>query len=114
MGDGCLFCRIAAGEIPSQKVYEDETVFAFRDINPQAPTHILVIPKKHIARMSDCVAEDAALLGEVMYRAAEIARQEGVGDGFRTVVNCGESVGQSVWHIHVHVLGGRPMHWPPG
>ena len=111
----CIFCRIAAGQIPSAKVYEDDDAFAFRDINAQAPTHVLLIPKKHIASLSEASAEDQALLGHLMCLAPQIARQEGVSDsGFRVVVNTGAEAGQSVWHIHLHVMGGRAMHWPPG
>ena len=109
----CLFCRIVAGEIPSRKVYEDETVDAFEDISPTAPTHILVIPKKHIARLADVSRDDEALVGTVAARAAAIARDRGLTD-FRLVANNGEGAGQSVFHLHFHLLGGRPMRWPPG
>lgn len=110
----CLFCRIIEGEIPATKVYEDESCIAFRDINPQAPTHVLVIPRKHIASIKDMTADDETLLGHVLMVCGEIAKQENLKDGFRTVINTGEGVGQSVFHIHAHVLGGRPMAWPPG
>ena len=109
----CLFCRIAAREIPSKKVYEDDRIYAFEDIAPKAPTHILVIPKKHIARLSDAGAEDAPLIGEVAARAAAIARDKGLGH-YRLVLNNGEGAGQSVFHLHFHLLGGRPLTWPPG
>jgi histidine triad (HIT) family protein len=109
----CLFCRIAGGEIPSKKVYEDESVYAFEDIAPKAPTHVLVIPKKHIARLADVSADDEALIGAVTARAAAIARDRGLTD-FRLVANNGEGAGQSVFHLHFHLLGGRPMKWPPG
>jgi len=109
----CLFCKIAAGEIPSRKVYEDETVYAFEDISPKAPTHVLVIPKKHIARLADVGAGDGALAGPLAARAAAIARDRGLSD-FRLVANNGEGAGQSVFHLHFHLLGGRPMRWPPG
>jgi len=109
----CLFCRIAAREIPSKKVYEDDRIYAFEDIAPKAPTHILVIPKKHIARLSDAGAEDAPLIGEVAARAAAIARDKGLGH-YRLVLNNGEGAGQSVFHLHFHLLGGRPLGWPPG
>jgi histidine triad (HIT) family protein len=109
----CLFCRIANGEIPSKKVYEDENVYAFEDIAPKAPTHVLVIPRKHIARLSDVTPGDVALLGAVAARAAAIARDRGLAD-FRLVVNNGEGAGQSVFHLHFHLLGGRAMTWPPG
>ena len=109
----CLFCRIVAGEIPSRKVYEDENVFAFEDISPKAPTHVLVIPKKHIAGLADVAAADEELVGTLAARAAAIARDRGLAD-FRLVANNGEGAGQSVFHLHFHLLGGRPMRWPPG
>ena len=109
----CLFCRIAAREIPSKKVYEDDRVYAFEDIAPKAPTHILVIPKKHIARLSDAAAEDAPLIGEIAERAAAIARDNGLAH-YRLVLNNGEGAGQSVFHLHFHLLGGRALGWPPG
>lgn len=105
----CLFCRIAAGEIPSTKVYEDETVLAFRDINPQAPTHVLVIPKEHIPDASHIGPENAALVAHCLEVVAEVARQEGLTGGFRVVSNCGSDAGQTVNHLHFHVLGGRPL-----
>ena len=108
----CLFCKIVEGGIPSRKVYEDERVYAFEDIAPKAPTHVLVVPKKHIDRLSDA-STDSGLVGEVATRAASIARERGLSD-FRLVVNNGEGAGQSVHHLHVHVLGGRTMKWPPG
>lgn len=115
LDSNCIFCRIIAGQIPSNKVYEDDQALAFRDLNPQAPTHILLIPKKHIASLSEASAEDQALLGHLMCAAPRIARQEGIADnGFRVVVNNGADAGQSVEHIHLHVMGGRPMSWPPG
>lgn len=110
----CLFCKIAAKEIKSDILYEDDHVVAFRDINPQAPTHVLVIPRRHVAKLSELEAGDAAMMGQVVLAATEIARREKVDEGFRLVVNNGESAGQSVFHIHFHVLGGRPMRWPPG
>jgi len=111
----CLFCRIIAGEIPANKVYEDDHAFAFRDINPQAPVHILLIPKKHIASLNDATPEDHAVLGHLMCLAPRIAKQEGTAhNGFRVVINTGADAGQTVWHIHVHLMGGRPMAWPPG
>lgn len=111
--DDCLFCKIIQGAIPATKVYEDDTVLAFRDIQPQAPTHILVIPKAHFSSIS--TATDPALVGTVMLQAANIARSEGLEEsGFRLVTNHGEGAGQSVFHWHVHLLGGRPMRWPPG
>lgn len=111
----CLFCKIAAGEIPAEVVYKDEQVFAFRDINPQAPVHVLVIPREHIASLSDAAQGDEAKLGQIMLAAARIARDEGLSEGgFRTVINTGAGAGQSVFHIHAHVIGGRPLSWPPG
>jgi len=109
----CLFCRIAAGEISSKKVYADQDVYAFHDIAPKAPTHVLVIPRKHIGRLADAGPEDRELLGEVVSRAAAIARDLGL-EHYRLVVNNGEQAGQSVFHIHFHLLGGRPLAWPPG
>ncbi len=114
MESSCIFRQIIAGERPATKVYENETVCAFRDINPQAPTHILIVPKKHIPRLADVAAEDAALMGEVLFAAKVVAEQEGIGDGFRLVINNGARAGQSVYHLHVHLLGGRSLRWPPG
>jgi histidine triad (HIT) family protein len=115
MSDDCLFCKIIAGDIPSNKVYDDEHVFAFHDISPAAPTHILMIPKKHIAAVKDASIEDTELLGKLMFKAAEVARQEGLEEeGYRIVVNTGNHGGQTVFHIHLHILGGRGMNWPPG
>ncbi len=109
-----LFKKIIDREIPAHIVYEDDLCLAFRDINPQAPTHVLLIPKKEIPRLVDAEPEDQALLGHLILAANKIARQLGVGDAFRLVINNGESVGQSVFHIHFHILGGRAFHWPPG
>lgn len=115
MAEDCLFCKIAAGEIPSDEVYSDDEFYAFRDINPQAPTHILMIPRKHIAKIDQAAPDDAELLGKLILRANIIADREGLGEGgFRYVINSGEGAGQTVWHIHLHILGGRPMTWPPG
>ncbi len=115
MSSDCLFCKIVAGEIPVEFVYESDTVVAFRDINPQAPTHVLVIPRKHIATINDIAPEDEAVIGHMYTAAKEIAMAEGIAeDGYRAVMNCNEGAGQSVFHIHLHVLGGRPMTWPPG
>ncbi len=111
---GCLFCRIIRGEVPAKKVYEDENVFAFEDINPQAPTHVLIIPKKHFAGLKEAQPEDAELIGRCHLAAAEIARQRKIENGYRTVLNVGPGAGQSVFHLHVHLLGGRGLHWPPG
>jgi histidine triad (HIT) family protein len=111
----CLFCKMVAGEIQPDVVFEDDDVFAFRDVNPQAPLHVLVIPKTHIATTNDLNAENAGLVGKMVLAARQIAMDEGVADpGYRMVMNCNSDAGQSVYHIHLHVLGGRPMHWPPG
>ena len=111
----CLFCKIVSGEIPGNIVFQDDDVLAFRDLNPQAPTHILVIPKKHIATTNDLQPEDGTLVGKMYLAAKQIASDEGIAEkGYRTVMNCNREAGQSVFHIHLHVLGGRPMSWPPG
>ena len=109
-----LFGKIIRREIPADIVYEDDLCLAFRDINPQAPTHVLVIPKKEIAKLSDAGAGDQALLGHLMLSAGQIARSLGVGDAFRLVVNNGAEAGQSVFHLHLHILAGRNLRWPPG
>jgi len=115
MTSQCLFCRIAAGEIPSTVVYSNPRVYAFRDINPAAPEHILVIPRKHLHSLNDATPDDQALLGELLNCAREIAHQQGFADaGYRVVINTGEFGGQTVFHIHVHVLSGRHLSWPPG
>jgi histidine triad (HIT) family protein len=112
---GCLFCNIVSRKIPSQIVHENDHVLAFRDINPAAPTHVLVIPKKHIVGMHDLTREDAALVGELFLAARDVAEQLGLHEkGYRVVANNGPDAGQSVFHLHVHVLGGRQMAWPPG
>jgi len=110
----CLFCRIIRGEIPSKKIYEDERTFAFEDINPQAPTHVLIIPKEHIGGLKEASLEQAEIVGRCHLTAANIARQRGIEEGYRTVLNVGPGAGQSVFHLHVHLLGGRSLHWPPG
>ena len=113
MADACLFCRIVRKEIPATLVLENEHVIAFRDIDPKAPTHVLVVPREHITTLDE--ATDARVLGELMLGAATIARSEGlVNGGYRTVVNCGADAGQSVFHVHLHLLGGRKLSWPPG
>jgi histidine triad (HIT) family protein len=110
-----LFARIAAGEIPADIVYQDEDVVAFRDVNPQAPVHVLVIPRKPIPTLNDLTPEDAALVGKLFLAAKQVAEQEGIAEaGYRTVINCNAQAGQTVFHVHLHVLGGRPMRWPPG
>lgn len=105
----CLFCKIVAGEIPSTKVYEDETVLAFRDIAPQAPTHILVIPKAHIASVAEISADNSAVVAHLFEVIAKIAREEGLEDGYRVISNCGAHAGQTVPHLHFHILGGRQL-----
>ena len=111
----CLFCKIANREIPASIVYEDERVLAFNDINPQAPTHVLVIPKRHIASLNEISVEDDQLVGELVRRAAAIAKERGLAaGGFRTVFNTNRDAGQTVFHVHLHLLGGRSMTWPPG
>ena len=111
----CLFCKIIDRTIPADIIFEDQRVLAFADINPQAPTHVLVIPKRHIESLNHVSTEDDRLVGEVVRRAALIAKDRGLADGgFRTVINTNRDAGQTVFHIHVHLLGGRPMHWPPG
>lgn len=113
--DDCLFCKIVSGKIPSDPVFEDEEVCAFRDINPQAPTHVLIIPKRHIPSVAALTGDDAALCGKLIVVAARIAEECGVADrGFRLVFNSGEDGGQSVGHLHLHLLGGRKLGWPPG
>ena len=111
----CLFCKMVSGEIQPDTVYEDDAVLAFRDINPQAPTHVLIIPKKHISTINELQPEDAALVGKLYLAAAKIAEQEGFAEaGYRTVMNCNEAGGQTVFHIHLHLLGGRRFTWPAG
>ncbi len=109
-----IFSKIISREIPADIVYEDEECLAFKDINPQAPMHILIIPKKPIARLADAAADDQQMLGHLMLKASEIAEQQGYGDAFRLVVNNGAGAGQAVFHLHLHILGGRPLSWPPG
>ena len=110
----CIFCRIAAKEVPAGIVYEDGDVVAFRDLSPQAPTHVLVISRRHVGSLNDMVEADALLLGAMMLVAKKVAVAAGLAAGYRVVTNCGPGAGQSVSHIHLHVLGGRPMSWPPG
>jgi histidine triad (HIT) family protein len=111
----CLFCKFVSGEITPNIVYQDDEVLAFRDINPQSPTHILIIPKRHISTLNDLTPEDAELVGKLYLTAKKLAADEGIDEsGYRTVMNCNEEAGQSVFHIHLHLLGGRPMAWPPG
>jgi histidine triad (HIT) family protein len=110
----CIFCRMIRGEAPAKKVYEDDRAFVFEDINPQAPTHVLIIPKKHIVGLKEAQAEDAEIIGYLHLVAAQIARERGIEDGYRTVFNVGPRAGQSVFHLHLHLLGGRSLRWPPG
>ncbi|MHC4992885.1 MAG: histidine triad nucleotide-binding protein [Planctomycetota bacterium] len=110
----CIFCRIAEGKMPSDKVHEDDDLVAFRDVNPQAPVHLLVIPRRHIASLNEADEQDQALLGRLLVACRRLAAQEGVGASYRVVNNCGAEAGQSVFHVHLHLLGGRPMGWPPG
>jgi histidine triad (HIT) family protein len=111
----CLFCRIVERQIPASIVYEDERVLAFNDINPQAPTHVLVIPKRHVASLDELGAADDAIVGELVRRAAAIARERGItAGGYRTVFNTNRDAGQTVFHVHLHLIGGRTMSWPPG
>lgn len=113
--DRCLFCRIISGEIPAKKVLDETDVVAFEDINPQAPTHILVIPRRHIASLNDLDEADAETIGKLLVRAAQLARELHLqNDGYRVVINHGAGAGQSVFHIHAHLLGGRRFSWPPG
>lgn len=111
----CIFCKIAAGEIPAGIVYDDEHVLAFRDINPQAPVHVIVIPKRHIPTLNDLSPEDAGLIGQMFLAARQVASDLGVADsGYRTLINCNRDGGQDVFHVHMHLLAGRMMGWPPG
>jgi histidine triad (HIT) family protein len=113
MTDSCLFCRIVRREIPAKVIHEDEHTLAFRDIDPKAPTHVLIIPKEHVATLND--ATDATHVGRLLIAAKQIAAAEGIAEeGYRTVVNCGTGAGQTVFHLHLHLLGGRKLSWPPG
>ena len=110
----CLFCKIIKGDIPSSKVYEDDMVYAFNDIAPAAPVHVLIIPKEHITSAADINADNSHLVAHIFEVAAKIAKEKGLSDGFRVVTNCGDSAGQTVKHLHFHLLAGRDMTWPPG
>lgn len=111
----CIFCKMVNGTIKPNTVYEDDDVLAFRDINPQAPVHVLIVPKLHIATLNDIKPEHAALVGKLYLAAKRVAEQDGIAaGGYRTLINCNADAGQSVFHIHLHLLGGRTMHWPPG
>jgi histidine triad (HIT) family protein len=110
----CIFCKIISGAIPSKKVYEDDLTYVFADINPQAPVHVLIVPKKHIASLAQASGADTPLLGHLHAVATKLAAEHNLSAGYRTVINTGADGGQTVAHLHVHLLGGRPMHWPPG
>ena len=110
----CLFCKIVSGQIPAKKVYEDSAVFAFHDVDPQAPTHVLIVPKQHLAGLKEAQPQDAEIIGRLNLAAAEVARQLNLTSGYRTVLNVGPDAGQSVFHMHLHLLGGRKLGWPPG
>ena len=114
MSDDCLFCKIGEKKIPAKIVYEDSDIFAFEDIHPQAPAHILICPRKHFVSLNEATAEDAQLLGRVQLVAAQLARERNLLDGYRTILNNGRRAGQSVFHLHLHLLGGRSFRWPPG
>lgn len=114
MNEDCLFCKIGEKQIPAKLVYEDADLFAFEDINPQAPTHILICPRKHFASLHEASAKEQAILGKILLVAAQLARERNLLDGYRTVINHGRGAGQSVFHLHVHLLGGRAFRWPPG
>ncbi|MCB0253568.1 MAG: histidine triad nucleotide-binding protein [Anaerolineae bacterium] len=115
MSQECIFCKIVAGEIPASKVYDDDHVLAFNDINPQAPTHVLVIPKRHIESLATVEPEDGQLLGHLLTTASRLARETGLAErGYRVVLNIGQDGGMAVYHLHAHILGGRRMDWPPG
>lgn len=114
MNTDCLFCKILAGEIPANRIYEDEFCIAFPDINPQAPTHLLILPKEHIASQAKALPEQKLLLGHLLMAAADLAQAQKLSKGYRVVINTGDDGGQTVHHLHVHLLGGRHMDWPPG
>lgn len=115
MADDCLFCKMVQGEIKPDTLYEDDHVLAFRDINPQAPVHFLVVPKQHIATLNDLEEKHAELIGRMYLAAKIIAKEQGIADGgYRSLINCNSDAGQTVWHVHLHVLGGRTLTWPPG
>ena len=112
--DDCLFCKIGRKEIPAKLVYEDEAIFAFEDIHPQAPAHVLICPRKHVVSLTDATTEDTAMLGRLQLVAAKLATDRKLTDGYRTIINNGRGAGQSVFHLHLHLLGGRVFRWPPG
>ena len=110
----CIFCKIVAGTVPSKKLYEDDLLYAFPDVNPQAPVHVLIVPKKHMVSLAQTDSSDKELLGHLLDAAREIAKEQQLGNGYRVVINTGPNGGQTVDHLHLHVLGRRAMHWPPG
>jgi histidine triad (HIT) family protein len=111
----CLFCKVVAGQVPATLVFQNDRVVAFKDITPRAPTHVLIVPRRHIATLNDLSPEDDALVGEMVRAAAAIAKEQGLSErGYRTVFNCNAEAGQTVFHIHLHLLGGRSLRWPPG
>ncbi len=110
----CIFCKIAHNEIPSKKLYEDDEIVAFNDLEPQAPVHVLIIPKAHISSANEITSENSDIIGKIFMVAAKIAKEQGLDKGYRIVNNCGEDGGQTVQHLHFHLLGGRKMHWPAG
>jgi histidine triad (HIT) family protein len=110
----CLFCKIIAGDIPSKKVYEDEQVYVFEDLKPAAPTHVLIVPKRHLAGLKEASPDDATIIGYCHIIAAKLGRERNIEDGYRTVLNVGPRSGQSVFHLHLHLIGGRDLKWPPG
>ena len=112
--DDCIFCKIGRKEIPAKMVYEDKEIFAFEDLHPQAPSHVLICPRKHLVALTDAAPEEASMLGNLQIVAAKIARERKLTDGYRTVINNGRGAGQSVFHLHLHLLGGREFRWPPG
>jgi histidine triad (HIT) family protein len=112
--DDCLFCKIGENKIPSKLVYEDDDIFAFEDIHPQAPSHVLICPRKHIVSLTEATSEDTAMLGKLQLVAAKLAKDRKLTQGYRTVFNNGVGAGQSVFHLHLHLLGGRDFRWPPG
>ncbi|MGH9540533.1 MAG: histidine triad nucleotide-binding protein [Terriglobales bacterium] len=114
MSSDCLFCKIVSGQLPAKKAYEDDRVFAFHDLHPGAPTHVLIVPKRHLAGLAEAAPADEALLGHLQLVAARLAGELGLERGYRTVINVGPHAGQSVFHLHLHLLGGRAMAWPPG
>jgi histidine triad (HIT) family protein len=112
--DDCIFCKIGRKEIPAKMVYEDKEIFAFEDLHPQAPSHVLICPRKHLVTLTDATPEDAPMLGNLQVAAAKIAKDRKLTEGYRTVINNGRGAGQSVFHLHLHLLGGREFRWPPG